>query len=120
MPHDPRVLTIAFGQLYDAVHVTSLRDLLETTKDYCQSTGQDALLKRQNWYQFWRIVRNCFSHDSILRFRKNDKKYLPVTWNGLTLDESREGTYITHGEFPRERFWLFLDELRLFGEKDLV
>lgn len=117
--YDRQVLKHAFGQLYDTVHRAALTDVFEVTKAYCGSTGQEKILQQQPWYQFWRILRNCLSHDFIFKFRDYDRDKLPVTWDGLTLDETREGTQLTHGEFPREKFWDFLGEVKVFIENNL-
>jgi hypothetical protein len=118
--YDREVLKHAFVQLYDTVHRTALTDLFEMTKDYCKETGQEAVLQQQPWYQFWRILRNCFSHDFVFTFTQYDRERLPVTWDNLTLDSFREGTQLTHGEFPREKIWVFLRQIELFIEKNLA
>jgi hypothetical protein len=114
--HDCIVLGGALGQLYDTVHRTALTALFEKTKGYCKETGQEAVLQQQSWYQFWRVLRNCFSHDFVFTFNEYDRKKLPVAWDNLTLDASREGTQLTHGEFPREKIWVFLREVESFIE----
>jgi hypothetical protein len=118
--YDRTVLMHAFGQLYDTVHITALTALFEKTKDYCEKSGQNAILHQQSWYHFWRILRNCFSHDFVFSFTEYDRKKLPVSWDNLRLDLSREGTQLTHGEFPREKIWVFLKEVEAFIEKDLA
>ena len=118
--YDKKVLKIALSQLYDIVHIAALRDLFEQTKIYCSETGQEELLKEQPWYQFWRITRNCFSHDFTFQFRDYDKRKLPVSWDGFTIDASLDGTKLTHGQFSRERFWGFLSKVSSFIENDLA
>jgi hypothetical protein len=118
--YDRTVLKHAFSQLYDTVHRTALMALFEKTKDYCEKTGQEAILHKQSWYQFWRILRNCFSHDFVFTFSEYDKRKLPVSWDNLTLDLSREGTQLTHVEFPREKIWDFLRDIESFIEKELA
>ncbi len=118
--HDRGVLKHAFDQLYDTVHRAALTELFEITKCYCQDTNQDKQLSAQPWYQFWRILRNCFSHDFTFHFRDYDRKQLPITWSGVTLDSSLEGQNLTQGAFPREKVLEFLDEVREFIEKDLA
>ena len=118
--YDKNVLKIAMAQLYDNVHIAALKDLFEQTKMYCSETSQLAKFEQQHWYEFWRILRNCFSHDFTFHFNKSDKKKLPVTWNCFTIDASLEGTKLTHGQLSREKFWVFLLEVRSFIENDLA
>jgi hypothetical protein len=118
--YDRTALKHSFIELNDTVHRTALTTLYEKTRSYCEKTGQTSILHKQPWYRFWRILRNCFSHDFIFLFSEFDKKKLPITWGNLTLDLSREGTQLTHGEFPREKIWDLLNEVKLFIEKDLA
>ena len=118
--YDRNVLKIAISQLYDTVHIAALRDLFEQIKNYCSETGQEAILQKQPWYQFWRISRNCFSHDFKFQFLDYDKKKLPFSWGGFTIEESLEGTKLTHGQFPREKLLDFLQKINIFIEKELA
>jgi len=118
--HDRDVLKHACGQLYDTVHRAALTDMFEMTKTYCQETDQDAILTKQPWYQFWRIIRNCFSHDFRFQFREYDKKQLPVTWGGVTLDLTLEGKPLTQGTMSREKILALLDDVKSFVERDLA
>lgn len=118
--HDRDISKIAFSQLYDTVHRAALKELFEITKKYCQDTGQEHLLRSQPWYQFWRMIRNCFSHDFRFKFQDYDRKYLPVSWSGISLDLSIEGKPLTHGIMSREQLLDFLGEIRRFVETQLA
>lgn len=117
---DQRVLRIACEQLYEAAHRAALKEMFEITKYYCESTSQLQLLKAQPWFQFWRILRNCFSHDLRFRFTPHDLKLLPVTWSGTTLDASLEGKHLTHGRMSREKIRELLETASAFVQRDLV
>jgi hypothetical protein len=117
---DEKTLKIASGQLYDSVHMNSIRDLFELTKKYCKKTNQQNKLTAMPWYQFWRILRNCFSHNFKFEFDEYDQKKLPVSWGGVTIDVSFEGRNLTHGNFSREKIWVFLSEVREFIAKELT
>ena len=118
--HDRNVSKIAFSELYDTVHRAALKELFEVTRDYCKTTDQEKLLKAQPWYQFWRILRNCLSHDFKFRFNDYDKEKLPVKWGNITVDTSMEGKSLTHGVLSREQLLSLLDDVRKFIETDLV
>jgi len=94
--------------------------LYEITKDYCAKTGQLEILQSQSWYQFWRVLRNCLSHDFKFKFNEYDLKKLPVSWGRLTIDTSMEGTYLTHGNFSREDIVSFLMEVSVFIKKTIA
>ncbi len=57
-----------------------IKDTFETAKFYAKETNQLPKLKKANWYDFTRIIRNCLEHDFRLGFRDNDLKILPVKW----------------------------------------
>lgn len=117
--NDRSVSKIAFSELYDTVHRAALKELFEITKHYCETTNQSKLLVGQSWYQFWRVLRNCFSHDFRFRFNEYDKRQLPVTWLGITIDISMEGKVLTHGILSREQLLGLLDDVRKFVEDKL-
>lgn len=118
--YDKTVSKIGFGALYDTVHRSALKELFEVTNNYCQQTNQLALLKSQSWYQFWRIIRNCFSHDFKFQFNVYDRTKLPVSWNGITIDSSFDGKSLTHGHISREQFLEFLDDVAEFINNELA
>lgn len=116
---DRKVSKIAFTQLYDTVHRAAIKELFEVAKDYCDATDQSTLLTGQPWYQFWRVLRNCFSHDFRFRFTAHDKKLLPVSWRNVTIDESMDGKHLTHGVLSREQILAFIADVNRFVETDL-
>jgi hypothetical protein len=48
-------------------------------------------LNSHPWFHYARFVRNAMSHDYRFCFSKKDREYLPVTWNGFTIDRSIKG-----------------------------
>jgi len=118
--HDRNVSKIAFSELYDTVHRAALKELFEVTKHYCATTNQTQALVSQPWYEFWRVVRNCFSHDFRFRFTEHDRKKLPVSWRDVSVDASMEGKQLTHGVISRERMLEFLRDVQTFIETRLA
>ena len=116
---DPKVLKISCEELYDATHRAAIKEMFEITKHYCETTSQFPQLKAQPWYQFWRILRNCFSHDLLFRFNAYDLKQLPLTWAGTTLDAGLEGKHLTHGRMSRDKIRELLETAAQFVEHDL-
>ncbi len=101
--HDEAAMRIACEELYDSAHRSAIKELFPLTKLYCHQTGQLQALKSQPWFQFWRILRNCWSHDMTFNFNPDEKELLPVTWSGVTIDLSMNGKPITHGHCSREK-----------------
>ena len=120
MLNDKSKLKIAVGELYDTVHRAAFKELFEITKCYCKETEQLPKLQDQEWYQFWRIIRNCFSHTLMFAFNDYDKKRLPVKWKTITIDESMEGKCLTHGNISRGDFITFLNEVADFIKNNLT
>jgi len=101
--HDEVAMRIACEELYASAHRAALKDLFALTKLYCHETGQMPKLKGQPWFQFWRIVRNCFAHSMKFNFNPDEKAQLPVSWSGVTIDLSMNGQSLTHGQFSYEK-----------------
>ena len=57
-----------------------VKDMFEIAKLYAKETEQFNKMKKANWYNFTRIIRNCLAHDFRLKFGNHDKKALPVKW----------------------------------------
>ena len=96
--NDAAAMRIAAEELHDSAHRSAIKELFPLTKLYCHSTGQLDALKSQPWFQFWRIIRNCWSHDMSFNFNNDEKAALPVTWSGVTLDISMNGKHLTYGQ----------------------
>lgn len=100
---DEKSVRIACEELYDSAHRAAVTELFPFTKRYCHDTCQLSELKRQPWFQFWRILRNYFAHDMVFNFSKDEKAILPVSWSGITIDLSMNGKQLLHGQCSREK-----------------
>jgi hypothetical protein len=67
-----------------------LKEVFRITQSFCKDTGQKDALESEPWYQFVRVLVNSLSHDHLLRFSNHDKKILPVTYQGITIDVTSE------------------------------
>lgn len=72
-----------------------LKESFEALKDYCKASGQTNLFKQQGWYNFLRIIRNCFSHNFLIQYNRKDKQLLPICWNGRSLTIQMDGQPLT-------------------------
>ena len=92
-------LKLATGQFRNAVLRNCMKELFEQVKLYGRKTNQKQVIEAAPWFQFLRIVRNCLSHDMKLQFRSYDLKQLPISWSGLTIDESMQNSQLPMREF---------------------
>ena len=63
-----------------------LKEVFRVTESFCRARGQSSTLTSEPWYQFARIIVNSLSHNFRLEFRARDKKCLPATYKGVSLD----------------------------------
>lgn len=117
---DKKILNIAVEQLHITILRAIVKELFEVMKTYCEISGQIGLLKSQDWYQLWRIIRNSFSHDFHFRFSEHDKKYLPISWKGIEIREDMDGQKMTTGHISYEKIWILTNEAEDFSQNTLA
>lgn len=117
---DDVAMRIACEELYDSSHRAALKELFTLTKRYCANTNQLDRLKSQPWFQFWRLLRNCFAHDMVFNFNPAEKALLPVTWSGVTIDLTMNGKHLTHGQCSREKLRELLEAANTFIARELA
>lgn len=117
---DDVALRIATEELFDSAHRAAIKELFPLTKVYCHTTSQLHLMKAQPWFEFWRIIRNCWSHDMTFNFNPHERSVLPITWSGVTLDFAMNGKSLTHGQCSREKLRQLLESARDFVRDDLA
>ena len=118
--HDQQSMKIVCEQLYELAYRSALNELFPLTKTYCYETNQLALLKSQSWFSFWRILRNCWSHDMKFNFNPAEHALLPIKWSGVTIDASMNGRPITNGQFPRAKVLELVEAIRTFIEREVA
>jgi hypothetical protein len=117
---DKNALKIAVDQFHMTILRAIIKELFAVIKIYCKSTSQDNLLYSQDWYQLWRIIRNCFSHDFHFRFNNHDKKFLPISWKGIEIGEEMDGEQMTISHFSYENLWSLINEVEAFVKNELA
>ena len=117
---DEAALKIATEELYASSYRAAIKELLPLTKYYCHNTKQLEKLKAQPWFQFWNILRNCWSHEMKFNFNGHEKSVLPVTWSGVTVDISMNGRELKHGECSYEKIRELIEEAESFIKNDLA
>ena len=117
---DKIVLKIAVDQFHMTVLRAIVKELFEVMNNYCKNTDQNDLLHSQDWYHVWRIIRNCLSHDFHFRFNNYDKKFLPISWNGIEIREDMDCEQMTIGHFSFQNLWSLVNEVEAFVQKELA
>ena len=118
--NDETAMRIACEELYESAHRSAIKELFTLTKLYCHGKGQLQALKAQPWFQFWRIIRNCWSHDMIFNFNPDERALLPVTWSGITIDLSMNGKHLTHGHCSYEKIRELIETAQTYAMQQLA
>ena len=98
---------------------TILKEPFELIKDYCKLTSQISLFKKQEWHHFTRLLRNCVSHNFRFIFNDSDKRLLPISYKGKTIDINMENTDMHLSFFGQSDIWELFCEMRTFVDNDL-
>ncbi len=117
---DRPIMRIALEELYQSSFRSALKELFALTTLYCNQTGQLENLKAQPWFRFWRILRNCWSHDLVFNLNPNEKSQLPLTWSGVTLDESINGKPLTHGVCSYQKIYELFQTVQEYVRHELA
>lgn len=97
-----------------------LKESFETVRAYAKSSQQRAALKAQPWFQFFRLIRNCVSHNFHFEFTEDDKKLLPVSWHGRTVDKNLDGKPLEIAFLGYDGVWALFSELVNFADTQLT
>ena len=118
--HDKEAMKIACNDLYMLAYRSALTDLFPLTTAYCHATGQTDKLKAQPWYAFWRILRNCFAHEMVFNFNPTERAMLPISWSGVTIDDSTNRTPLSHGHMSYAKMHELVATAQSFLLSDVV
>lgn len=91
-----------------------LKEPFELIKDYCKLTNQSSLFKKQKWYHFARLLRNCVSHNFRFKFLNYDERLLPISYKGKTIDISKDNTELHLSFFGQSDIWELFCEISSF------
>ena len=115
-----RSLRIATEELYSSAHRSAIKDLFPMVKKYCHDSGQLDILKEQNWFEFWWVLRNCWSHDMTFNFNPAEMKRLPIRWLNISITKELNGRPLTHGQCSYEHLRLLIETARAFIHENLA
>ena len=115
----PDELKNAVYETYESAHRDALKTLFEATKHYCSISRQLERLQSQSWYSFWRILRNCWSHQMTFDFNRRDLSHLPVSWSGVEIKPEHQGQHVSHSHLSKEKLREFLYTTFRFVDREL-
>ena len=117
---DKQAFRIATEEMYASAHRSAVKELFALTKKYCFDTDQLELIRVQPWFPFWRVIRNCWSHDMRFNFNKSERKLLPIRWLNVTIYPEMDGRPLTHGDFSYEHIRLLLETAAAYVNENLA
>jgi len=116
----PTDLGIAVKEFLTSQIRALIKESFELIKNYCDQTNQISKFKAKPWYQFARMIRNCLSHNFKFEFRDYDKRLLPVSWKGKTIDVSMDGSHLELKFFGYVESWETFMEYQTFVNNELT
>ena len=96
-----------------------IKESYEVVNAYTKSTQQREEFRKQPWFQFYRLIRNCVSHNFHFDFRKSDKKMLPVSWRGKIIDSSLDQQSLDISFLGYDGVWELFSDLKSFVNEQL-
>lgn len=97
-----------------------IKESFEVVRTYAKSTQQSEKFRGQQWFQFFRLIRNSVSHNFCFQFGDFDKKILPVSWRGRTIEKHMEGQPLEVKFLGYEGVWELFFELAQFVDIQLT
>ena len=112
---------IALNEFMKSLLRAFIKESFELIKVYCKETSQVPKFETELWYEFARIIRNSLAHNFMLNFNNNYKKnVLPVSWRGLVIDASMDGSELGMGFFGAPQAWEMFTEYENFVKDKLT
>jgi len=93
-----------------------IKEAFELVRTYCKDTSQIDVLRRQAWYQFARLIRNCLSHNFQFVFKNSDRQLLPVAWRGKEIKRDMENTFLELSFFGYKETWELFRDMNDFAK----
>lgn len=98
-------LVDSLSEFYNSPRRVLIKESFEVTQAYANAIGEKNELKKEEWFQFARIVRNAISHDFHFKFSSFDRNYLPITYRAVTIDQSMDGKAMPSNVLPPGLTW---------------
>jgi len=105
---------------------STLKDAYNAILYYCYNgpVDQSKKLRKQNYFQYVRMIRNAMSHGYKFNFynikEPHRTKIFPVKWDGKIIRETDEGKEISDDQLSHKDLLTLLHELNQFVKNKLV
>jgi len=87
-----------------------IRESFEIIQDYCKNSHQMKKFNETKWFNFARLIRNCFSHNFKFILTESDVERLPIKWRNKEIKLDMKNTVLNLQFFGYlEAFDLFED-----------
>ena len=96
-----------------------LKESYEIVKFYVETNAQADKFKSQDWFHFYRLIRNAVSHNFHFDFGKFDKTLLPISWNGRIIDITLNEKPLEIAFLGYDGIWELFSDLKKFADHRL-
>lgn len=110
---------IALSEFNKMLMRTTLKETFEHIKEYCTETEQYDIFKKQNWYEFARMIRNFLSHNCHFIFNKYDRDRLPIKYGDIEIIEEMNGKGLGDYVFGNTETWELFTAMEAFVSSEL-
>lgn len=98
-----------------------IRETFEIIADYCKATSHFEYMRKQPWFYFARLIRNCMAHNFKWTFdAKRDKPLLPLTLRTSTINIGMDGQPLSLSFFNQSHAWNLHTDMSLFVKNELT
>lgn len=97
-----------------------IKESYEVVLAYAEQTSQKEKLQNQGWYHFFRLIRNCVSHNFHFYFKDRDKEMLPLTWRARTITKDLDGQPLEIAFLGYDGIWEYYVEIEAFVTDQLT
>lgn len=93
-----------------------IKESFEMIRGYCNDNDLFSELKKQDWYEFVRLLRNSISHDFRFDFTRYKQEDFPISWKTISIEYSSNGDHIHSSLLSREVVIDIFETMRDFAE----
>lgn len=97
---------------------TLVRDSFDLLVQYCDGSNQAAHLKKQDWYNFARLVRDAIARGFRFEFNSFDRGLnMPVVWKDRKITGGHHGQPLELDFFGMFEAWTMFMEIKAFAAR---
>lgn len=89
-----------------------VQEVISIVEDYCDRSGQNGILRQQQWYPFARAIKSSLAGGFV--FTTNDP--MPVRWRDKVITVDMSGETLLSSFFDFDDAWDLAEEIRIFAD----